>query len=177
MSYIGTTRTTHVRHGGARSEEILRALQLQHEAMRTKARLLAEGLLEEPSNAGLRIRLQPTLLELYQKAPEEVKAIARSAMKAALQAVLLSYWLEGYAPRQNQAQPVIINLNVNQNNNEIKPTININIKQADVEYLERLISDLVTLLESKLDARTARVVRSRVARAERILEELRKGVN
>ncbi|MCE4619065.1 MAG: hypothetical protein F7C37_06460, partial [Desulfurococcales archaeon] len=107
-------------------EEILRALQLQQEAMRTKARLLAEGVLDEPFNAGLRLRLQPTLLELYQKAPEEVKSLARNAMRMALQAVLLSYWLQGYTPRPSPSQPVIINLNINQNNNEVKPTININ---------------------------------------------------
>ena len=71
---------------------------------------------------------------------------------------------------------VVFNVNINAARAEANPTIKINIKQADVEYLERLLRDLVTLLETHLDARAVRVLRARVARAERILEEIRKGV-
>ena len=70
----------------------------------------------------------------------------------------------------------IVNMNINQNNNEVKPTININLKPTDIEYLERLIQDLLLLLESKVDSKSMRVIRSRAAKAERILEEIRKGV-
>ena len=70
---------------------------------------------------------------------------------------------------------IIINANIS--TAQANPTININIKKADIDYLERLIHDLLVLLETKLDVRSLKVIKSRVARAENIIEELKKRVN
>ncbi len=164
-SYIGTTRTTEVR----RERELLEAMELQREALRRRAKLLAEGLLDEPAEAGLRIRVQPTLLELYQKAPDEVRALARQAMRSALQAIVLSYWLGGYTPQpQTQAatQPVIINLNINNNKAESRVNININV---DLEALEELRGFLEWIAYQSVYPKP---VKQKAMRYERLVKEL-----
>lgn len=139
MSYTCPTCKTPVGHD---LEEVKKVIELEHEAMRRKALLIANGVLDETSGAIMRMRIQPSLLELYQKAPDDVKTLARYAMRSALQAVILAYWLEGYVPKlQDQFnQPVIINLNIN--NNDVKPKVNVNI---DLGWLKDIVSKLYEL--------------------------------
>ncbi len=116
------------------SKEIQMTLLQEHMLLKKKARLLANGELDEEKREKITIKLEPTLLELYRKAPTEVKDFARKAMRRALKSILFSYWLENWKPQGDSncsSENVTINLTVY----EITPSNN---NQTEIKIKERL---------------------------------------
>ncbi len=74
-------------------------------------------------------------------------------------------------------QSPIVNLNINNNKNEVKPTININIKQEDIQEIKQLLETLVTYAEQHFHGKGRQVLRQRVLKATKILDRLLEGVN
>jgi len=109
--------------------------------LKKKASMLASGRLEEEKTEKLTLKLEPTLKELYHKAPDNVKALARKAMRRALKTAVLSYWLEDFKPSSYGIREdcnVNINMTVYESNTGRQNTITIEELQAVIEDLRRL---------------------------------------
>ena len=103
-----------------------------------RARLLAEGEINEPYTAYLALRVRPTIKKLWDAAPPEAKKAARST----LEAVLLAFYLGGHTHiHQHHQQPLIMNLNLNMNIAHAEAHAKTSIQQL-LNLLDKLAKEL-----------------------------------
>ena len=169
---------------GPRSDLLTRLEEywrLRHETRRKQAILLANGLIKPPKTEKFTVKIEKLLLELYQDAPDGVKAAARKAMRAAFKSVILAYWL-GEAPKQVEEGKAtfVFNININENTNvsTSNTNINVNISIEEINYVRRLINDLLRLVSEKdPNPRLKAILGERARKAHAILDKLTGSAN
>ena len=102
-----------------------------------KLRAWLNGEYKESRRAWLGIRLTPTIKEIYDRAPDDVK----QAAKRALEAVLISWFLGestvAYSRPAHATQVFNINVNINENSNNVDVKVNIDLANV-IRELRRL---------------------------------------
>ena len=152
--------------------------------MSTSVYRLAKCLRDIERTRVVSFRLPKPLVEAYQDLSANGKALAKATVASIIYALAKSEGLEVECEEQikamvgemNIAKPqgtLVININVASST----PQVNVNFDLKGLDKIERLLEDLVRILEDKVPPATFRVLRKRVAEAERVLDEIRRGVN
>lgn len=130
---VGQTSVRQGCESESEGERVRSVFERERRVLAEKARLLVEGVIVEHYTVQHCIRVRPTVKQLYQALPPQVK----KAAKHAFEAVVLSYWLGGSAKAAGDGQPVIVNMNIV----EQKQSVNVDLKPL-AKLLERLEEEL-----------------------------------
>ena len=175
--YEFTSKSTHYNIGNnlGRDMEFLEdVIEEEMKVLRRKAKLLQRGLLRESNTEILALRVKPTLKQLWQRLPREVKRAARSAVEA----VVVAYYLGGHAELNTQPgiqavgfmQPVIINMNIAEARAENRNNIKIDIDKI-LDLLEEIMED-IRMMKRLAEYPSERNTRQISRKAEKIIERI-----
>ncbi|MEB3861261.1 MAG: hypothetical protein GSR84_03465 [Desulfurococcales archaeon] len=92
-----------------------------------KLRAWLNGEYKKSRRAWLGIRLTPTLKEIYDRAPDDVKQAARRALEAVLISWFLGESTVAYNKPSHATHVFIINVNINENSNNVDVEVNIDL--------------------------------------------------
>lgn len=119
---------------------VKKLIEKEKEILKEKAKLIAEGEIDEPYTTTITIRLRPSVKQLYQNLPLSVKRAARRAFEA----TVLAYYLGGSANMHGDTHtstPIIINMNVVEARAEARSEARVDLEPL-VHLLEELLEEL-----------------------------------